>query len=254
MSTVRNIKKKKHTNVVELVPPTKSQTRDVDARAINLPHTTANADTVNKTPIVGFNAAIKRVSDLFISTAALIALSPLLLLIAIAIKLDSTGPALFHQHRQGRHKQSIKVYKFRTMFQAHSTPVPTATSFKQTQKNDPRITKLGALLRKTSLDELPQLLNVINGSMSLVGPRPHPAPLDEQFRHIIPSLETRYLVKPGVTGWAQVNGFRGETVRVEDMIGRVEHDCHYIKNWTLWWDIKIIAKTAISGWTHNNAY
>ena len=140
------------------------------------------------------------------------------------------------------------------MYEDHSTPVPTSESFVQTRKNDPRVTALGAFLRKTSLDELPQLINVIQGNMSLVGPRPHPMPLDEKFRDLIPSMDLRYAVKPGITGWAQVNGFRGETTRVEDMVARVEHDCHYIKHWSLWLDIKIICVTAIKGWTHNNAY
>jgi len=179
---------------------------------------------------------------------------PLFVIISILIKLDSTGPAFFYQQRSGRHGESINVYKFRTMYQNYSTPVPTDKSFIQTQQNDRRITRLGAMLRKTSIDELPQLFNVIEGSMSLVGPRPHPAPLDEQFKHVIPTIQSRYAVKPGLTGWAQVNGFRGETKRVEDMVARVEHDRHYIKNWTLWLDIKIIALTVIKGWTHRNAY
>jgi len=207
-----------------------------------------------KTPISGFGAALKRLFDFLISGIALIVLAPLLILLSILIKLDSNGPALFKQQRQGRNGDTINVYKFRTMYQNFSTPVPTSTSFKQTQKNDPRITRIGAILRKLSLDELPQLFNVLQGSMSLVGPRPHPAPLDEQYLHIIPALNSRYSVKPGLTGWAQINGFRGETARIEDMIARVEHDRHYIKNWTLWLDIKIIALTAIKGWTHRNAY
>ena len=205
-------------------------------------------------PISGINAALKRLCDFVIGGIALIVLMPLLLLLSILIKLDSNGPALFYQKRQGRNGESINVYKFRTMYQDFSTPVPTSSSFIQTQKDDPRITRIGAFLRKASLDELPQLFNVLQGSMSLVGPRPHPAPLDEQYRHIIPALNSRYAVKPGLTGWAQIHGFRGETKRIEDMVARVEHDRHYIKNWTLWLDIKIIAITAIKGWTHRNAY
>ncbi len=205
-------------------------------------------------PISGFNAAIKRLCDFVIGGIALIVLMPLLVLLSILIKLDSNGPALFSQQRQGRNRETIKVYKFRTMYQDYSTPVPTSSSFKQTQKDDLRITRIGGFLRKASLDELPQLFNVLQGSMSLVGPRPHPAPLDEQFQHIIPTLNSRYAVKPGLTGWAQIHGFRGETKRIEDMVARVEHDRHYIKNWTLWLDIKIIAITAIKGWIHHNAY
>ncbi len=217
-------------------------------------HTSIDSDQLAYKPIVGFDAAFKRLCDVLIGGAAFIILMPLFILISILIKLDSTGPALFYQQRSGRNREPIKVYKFRTMYQNYSTPVPTEKSFIQTQKNDPRITRIGAFLRRTSLDELPQLLNILQGSMSLVGPRPHPAPLDEQYSQIIPAINSRYTVKPGLTGWAQVNGFRGETLRVEDMVSRVEHDCHYIKNWSLWLDIKIIALTAIRGWTQDNAY
>ena len=205
-------------------------------------------------PITGFNAAFKRLFDLVVGSIALVVLMPFLVLLSIAIKLDSTGPALFHQQRRGRNGEPIDVYKFRTMYQNYSTPKPTASSFVQAKKNDNRVTRIGAILRRTSLDELPQLFNVLNGSMSLVGPRPHPAPLDEQYRRFIPMLNSRYAVKPGLTGWAQINGFRGETARVEDMLARVEHDCHYIKHWSLWLDIKIIALTALNGWTDRNAY
>lgn len=253
MSTLRTVKKK-NSSVVKLTTPADTLQRDADLRPVKILHTAVNSNIMPKTPIIGFSAALKRLCDIIIGGLALIVLMPFFALLSILIKLDSTGPALFYQHRQGRNLDSIKVYKFRTMYQDYSTPVPTATSFIQTQENDPRVTRIGAFMRKTSLDELPQLINVIQGSMSLVGPRPHPAPLDDQFKHIIPGLDSRYSVKPGVTGWAQVNGFRGETKRVEDMIARVEHDCHYIKNWSLWLDIKIIAMTAFIGWTHRNAY
>jgi len=233
------------TDVSTLAKQTKSA-RDWPAYSIN--------DAEPKSPIAGLDAALKRLTDFVIGGIALIVLMPLLILLSILIKLDSTGPALFYQKRQGRNGATINVYKFRTMYQNFSTPAPNAATFKQTRKNDPRITRIGAFLRKASLDELPQLFNVLLGSMSLVGPRPHPAPLDEQYAHVIPTLQSRYAVKPGLTGWAQINGYRGETTRVEDMIGRVEHDRHYIKNWTLWLDIKIIAITAIRGWTHRNAY
>jgi len=187
--------------------------------------------------------------DFAIGGSALLLLLPFLALLSILIKLDSTGPALFCQQRRGRNREIIKVYKFRTMYQDQSS-----AAFKQAEKNDPRITRIGAIMRKTSLDELPQLFNVVQGSMSLVGPRPHPIPLDEKFKQVIPALNSRYAVKPGITGWAQINGFRGETTRIDDMVGRIEHDRHYIKNWTLWLDLKIIVKTAFKGWTHSNAY
>lgn len=208
-----------------------------------------NSEPLPITPIVGLDAAFKRLMDFVIGGSALLLLLPFLALLSILIKLDSTGPALFCQQRRGRNREIIKVYKFRTMYQDQS-----AAAFKQAEKNDPRITRIGAIMRKTSLDELPQLFNVVQGSMSLVGPRPHPIPLDEKFKQVIPALNSRYAVKPGITGWAQINGFRGETTRIDDMVGRIEHDRHYIKHWTLWLDLKIIVKTAFKGWTHTNAY
>jgi len=199
-------------------------------------------------PISGIGAAAKRAEDFIGGSCALLILFPLMALISIIVKLDSTGPALFCQARSGRNREIIKVYKFRTMYQNGSA------EFRQAQKNDPRITRVGAFLRRTSLDELPQLFNVIQGSMSLVGPRPHPLKLDEDFKYVIPALNSRYSVKPGITGWAQISGFRGETVKVSDMVGRIEHDRYYIKHWSLWLDIKILVMTVFKGWTHKNAY
>lgn len=246
MSTLRTIDK--NNKKVELVESANSPTRDADKTPVQVWRTFVNSDPTPITPIVGFDAAFKRLSDFIIGGAALLVFLPLLALLSILIKLDSTGPALFCQQRRGRNREIIKVYKFRTMYQDYGG------TFKQAQKDDPRVTRIGAILRKTSLDELPQLFNVMQGSMSLVGPRPHPIPLDEKFKHVIPALNSRYAVKPGITGWAQINGFRGETTRVDDMVARIEHDRHYIKNWSLALDIKIIAKTAIKGWTHTNAY
>lgn len=205
-------------------------------------------DSISLKPISGVGAAVKRLEDFIFGSIALIILFPLMLLISIAIKLDSTGPALFCQARSGRNREIIKVYKFRTMFQSGSE------EFRQAKKDDPRITRIGAFLRRTSLDELPQLFNVIQGSMSLVGPRPHPLKLDEDFKYVIPALNSRYSVKPGITGWAQINGFRGETRKVSDMVARVEHDRHYIKNWNVWLDFRILVLTVFKGWTHKNAY
>lgn len=207
-----------------------------------------------KSRVIGFNAVFKRLFDLLLGSIIFVLLLPLLIVISVLIKLDSTGPALFYQQRRGRNGEFIDVYKFRTMYQTFSTPVPTHESFIQTTKDDRRITRIGSFLRKTSLDELPQLLNVLQGNMSLIGPRPHPMPLDEQYKFYIPDLAARYTIKPGITGWAQINGFRGETVNVKDMVARIEHDCHYINNWSLWLDIKILALTAIKGWKHKNAY
>ncbi|ASJ73229.1 exopolysaccharide biosynthesis polyprenyl glycosylphosphotransferase [Granulosicoccus antarcticus] len=210
--------------------------------------TLAHSDTSTLQPITGVNAAMKRLEDFVFGSVALLILFPLMALISIAVKLDSTGPALFCQARSGRNREIIMVYKFRTMYQSGSQ------EFKQAQKDDPRITRVGAFLRKTSLDELPQLFNVIQGSMSMVGPRPHPLKLDEDFKYVIPALPSRYCVKPGITGWAQINGFRGETRRVSDMVSRIEHDRHYVKNWSLFLDIKILVMTVFKGWVHKNAY
>ncbi len=245
---------------MELLDTTRSETTPTDSANAPVIETGAhnrvrvwrsfiNSDPTPITPIVGLDAAFKRVLDFVVGGSAILILLPFLALLSILIKLDSTGPALFCQQRRGRNREIIKVYKFRTMYQDQS-----AAAFKQAEKDDPRVTRIGAFLRKTSLDELPQLFNVVQGSMSLVGPRPHPIPLDEKFKQVIPALNSRYAVKPGITGWAQINGFRGETTRVDDMVARIEHDRHYIKHWNLWLDIKIIAMTAVKGWTHNNAY
>jgi len=207
-----------------------------------------SSDKSTLKPIAGVGAALKRLEDFVLGSIALIILFPLMALISIAVKLDSTGPALFCQARSGRNREVIKVYKFRTMYQGG------AKEFKQAEKDDPRITRIGSFLRRTSLDELPQLFNVIQGSMSLVGPRPHPLKLDEDFKYVIPALNSRYCVKPGITGWAQINGFRGETRLVSDMVGRIEHDRHYVKNWSIFFDIKILVMTVFKGWTHQNAY
>lgn len=211
--------------------------------------TFTTVDNSLTTPLVGFRAALKRLEDFVLGSIALLLLSPLMVIISILIKLDSTGPALFCQNRHGRNREVIRVYKFRSMYQAGSE-----AKFKQAQKNDPRITRVGAFLRRTSLDELPQLFNVIQGSMSLVGPRPHPIALDEDFKYVIPALNSRYAVKPGITGWAQINGFRGETSHVSDMVQRIEHDRQYIRKWSIWFDIKILFMTVLKGWTHENAY
>lgn len=223
----------------------------MDVGPVDAKHWTSlvvSGDTETLEPIAGIGAALKRLEDFVFGSIALVILFPLMAIISVAIKLDSTGPALFCQARSGRNKSIIKVYKFRTMYQ------DGPAEFKQAQKNDPRITRIGAFLRRTSLDELPQLFNVIQGTMSLVGPRPHPLKLDEDFKYVIPALNSRYSVKPGITGWAQINGFRGETRLVSDMVSRIEHDRHYVKNWSIFLDIKILVLTVFKGWTHKNAY
>ncbi len=247
MSSASAIKTHKNNAGIDAESANAASIDDLSVEELSL-GTLIHSDTSTLLPIAGLNAAFKRLEDFVFGSIALLILFPLMALISIAVKLDSTGPALFCQARSGRNREIIKVYKFRTMYQSGSQ------EFKQAKKDDPRITRIGAFLRKTSLDELPQLFNVIQGSMSLVGPRPHPLKLDEDFKYVIPALSSRYCVKPGITGWAQINGFRGETRRVSDMVSRVEHDRYYIKNWSLFLDIKILVLTVFKGWVHKNAY
>ena len=196
----------------------------------------------------GYDAALKRILDLTAGLMALLVFTPLLIVIAILIRLNSKGSALYRQSRTGLNGRVFEVYKFRTMY------MNSATQFVQAEKNDPRITPIGALLRRTSLDELPQLLNVIEGTMSLVGPRPHPLGLDAQFRQQLPFYDSRYMVKPGITGLAQVKGYRGETRETKAMAYRIKYDRLYISRWSLILDIKLLMITAFKGWIHKNAY
>ena len=177
-------------------------------------------------------------------------LSPVLIAAALMIKLDSPGPVLFRQRRYGFNNNPITVFKFRTMRhdQADDRLVP------QARRNDPRVTRVGAFLRRTSLDELPQLINVLRSEMSLVGPRPHAVAHNEQYAHVIDDYLSRHRVKPGITGWAQVNGLRGETDTPDKMRRRVQYDLYYIDNWSLYLDFKILALTPFVGLVHKNAY
>lgn len=172
---------------------------------------------------------------------ALIVLSPLFLLLAILIKLDSRGPVFFRQSRHGLNNEVFMMYKFRTM----TAQACRQKKFKQATYNDNRVTRLGRFLRKTSLDELPQILNILQGDMSVIGPRPHPIALNNAFAKKIRYYNYRHFVKPGITGWAQVRGHRGPTPTTKSMKLRVDHDLEYIQNWSLWLDCKILARTAI---------
>ena len=192
-----------------------------------------------ETPFTGSNALVKRISDIIIASVVLVLLAPLLLAIAIGVKLSSPGPVIFMQRRNGLDGEEIIVYKFRSMTTQDDGPV-----VKQATKDDPRITPFGAFLRRTSLDELPQFINVLQGQMSIVGPRPHAVAHNDMYRELIKAYMVRHKVKPGITGWAQVNGFRGETETVEKMRGRVEYDLEYLRNWSLALDLQIIARTA----------
>ena len=181
----------------------------------------------------------------------LVALSPVMLLIALAVRLDSAGPVLFRQTRYGFNNEEFTVFKFRTMRIDTANP---AAALEQARRNDPRITKVGRFLRRTSLDELPQLLNVLKGEMSLVGPRPHAVAHNEQYSRIIDEYFSRHRVKPGITGWAQINGLRGETDTAEKMRKRVEYDVYYIDHWSLLFDIRILFLTLFVGFINRNAY
>jgi putative colanic acid biosynthesis UDP-glucose lipid carrier transferase len=205
--------------------------------------------SVFDSPFQGIDGSLKRAEDLILGLLALIVIGLPMVIVAIAIKLTTKGPVLFRQHRHGLGGREIRVFKFRTMKVAEDgSKVLRATA------HDQRVTKIGAILRKTSIDELPQLFNVIAGSMSLVGPRPHAVSHNEQYRALVSNYMLRHKVKPGITGWAQVNGLRGETDITEKMQKRVEHDLYYINNWSLGLDIKIMWLTVFGRRTRRNAF
>ena len=184
------------------------------------------------------DGVLKRGSDIVLSLLILILISPLLLVIAIAVKLTSSGPVIFKQRRYGLAGDEIIVYKFRTM-----TVTEDGDTIKQAGKDDRRVTPLGALMRRLSFDELPQFINVLQGRMSIVGPRPHAVAHNETYRKLIMGYMQRHKVKPGITGWAQVNGLRGETETLDKMKARVEYDLDYLRSWSLRLDLFIIVKT-----------
>jgi putative colanic acid biosynthesis UDP-glucose lipid carrier transferase len=191
-----------------------------------------------ETPFTGTNDLVKRLSDLVLASVIVLLISPLLIAIAIGVKLSSPGPVIFKQRRNGLGGDEIVVYKFRSMTTVEDGPV-----VRQATRNDPRITPFGAFLRRTSLDELPQFFNVLQGTMSIVGPRPHAVTHNKEYRQIIKAYMVRHKVKPGITGWAQVNGQRGETDTIEKMRIRVEYDLEYLRNWSLGLDLRIIVST-----------
>ena len=196
--------------------------------------------SICETPIAGIDGIIKRSFDLLFSFAVLVAISPILVLISIGVKISSPGPIIFKQRRYGLDGKEIVIYKFRSM-----TTCDDGQLIKQAKKNDDRTTTFGRLLRKTSLDELPQFVNVLQGRMSVVGPRPHAVSHNETYRKIIKGYMVRHKVKPGITGWAQVNGFRGETETLDKMQARIEFDIDYLRNWNPKLDIYIIYKTVL---------
>jgi Undecaprenyl-phosphate glucose phosphotransferase len=204
-------------------------------------------------PVSGARELLKTAEDRILGSLLLLAVAPVMLVVALAIKLDSPGPVFFRQTRYGFNNNLIKVWKFRTMYH-HLTDAAASVL---TQRDDPRVTRVGRFLRRTSLDELPQLLNVVHGEMSLVGPRPQALQAkagDQLYQDVMHHYAARHRVKPGLTGWAQVNGWRGETDTCEKLTKRVEHDLYYIDNWSLWLDLQILLRTVWVVLTARNAY
>jgi Undecaprenyl-phosphate glucose phosphotransferase len=204
---------------------------------------------LRRMPLSRLELLEKRAFDVLFASAALLLLTPLLLIVAILVKLDSPGPVFFLQRRLGFNQKPFQIIKFRSMRSCEDGPV-----VRQARKDDPRVTRIGRWLRRCSVDEVPQLLNVIKGDMSLVGPRPHALSHDHEFERRISAYARRHNVKPGITGWAQIHGLRGETDTDDKMRRRVEHDLHYIDNWSVWLDLKILIRTVISPASYRNAY
>ncbi len=204
---------------------------------------------MQRAPLLRIEQFLKRLLDICGASLALIVLSPLMALTALAIKLDSPGPVLLRQRRTGFNSKQFSIFKFRTMSVMEDGPV-----IQQAQRRDARVTRVGALLRRSSIDELPQLFNVLAGTMSCVGPRPHAVAHDHQYGDLLSEYALRHHVKPGITGWAQVNGYRGQIVQVEQMKTRVEYDLWYINNWSLLLDLKIAVLTCLEVMRRRNAF
>jgi polysaccharide biosynthesis protein PslA len=210
---------------------------------------TTPAVSLTAPPLGTGQRALKRSLDFVLASLGLVLLAPVFAVVAAAVKLNSPGPVFFRQRRRGYNHREFRIWKFRTM-----TTMEDGTSIQQAKPNDARVTFIGRLLRRTSIDELPQLLNVLAGDMSLVGPRPHAIAHDELYEVRIPEYARRSNVRPGITGWAQINGYRGQTKTDDDMRGRVDHDLYYIDNWSILLDIYIIAMTVLSPKTFRNAH
>jgi exopolysaccharide biosynthesis polyprenyl glycosylphosphotransferase len=204
--------------------------------------------TLTERPLSPLQAVYKRLFDIAVAATALVLLAPLLALIAVLIKLDGPGPVFFRQRRSGYNLSEFRIWKFRTM-----SVIEDGDSFVQARPGDARVTRVGKFLRRWNLDELPQLLNVLAGEMSIVGPRPHAVAHDREFEKRIAAYPRRLNVRPGITGWAQVNGFRGVTDTEEKMSRRVEHDLYYVDNWSLMFDVYIVLLTAASPRAFRNA-
>lgn len=207
--------------------------------------------SVYDTPFYGIDSFIKRMEDIIVGSLILLLIAIPMILIAIAVKVTSPGPAIFKQKRYGIGGKEVMVYKFRSMKVNNEEKTGKV---QQATKNDSRLTSIGGFLRRTSLDELPQFINVLQGTMSIVGPRPHAIAHNEYYRKEIEGYMLRHMVKPGITGWAQVNGYRGETKELYKMEKRVEFDLFYIRNWSVFFDLKIIFLTVFKGFVNKNAY
>lgn len=207
--------------------------------------------TLSETPLTGISKLSKSIEDILLSVMILLLISPLLLAVAVAVKLDSPGPVFFRQKRAGWNGKTFKIWKFRSMYVEQQAA--DNMEIKQAQKDDKRITKVGAFIRRTSLDELPQLFNVLTGDMSLVGPRPHAVQHDEVYSMRIDDYYARHNIKPGITGLAQVRGYRGETKEIDQMTKRIESDIEYINNWSVWLDLTILMRTT-TAFTGKSAY
>jgi putative colanic acid biosynthesis UDP-glucose lipid carrier transferase len=250
-----NQDKQIHRLVSELADTTCSVIFVPDVFTFNLLH--SRAQTINGVPVIsifdtpmeGINQLVKRLEDIILGSLILLFASPVLLGISLAVKLTSSGPIFFKQKRYGIDGKAIDVWKFRSM-----TVMEDGDHVCQAQKHDSRFTPIGGFLRRTSLDELPQFLNVLQGSMSIVGPRPHAVAHNEQYRKIIHGYMLRHKVKPGITGWAQINGWRGETDTLHKMEKRIEYDLDYIRGWSLALDLKIVFLTIFKGFINKNAY
>jgi putative colanic acid biosynthesis UDP-glucose lipid carrier transferase len=202
------------------------------------------------TPFRGLSAFLKRTEDVVLASLILLATFPIMLAVAIGIKLTSPGPVIFRQWRYGLNGKPIEIYKFRTM-----TVCEDGYQFNQATKDDQRVTRFGVFLRRTSLDEMPQIINILQGRMSVVGPRPHPVAMNEQYRKLVPGYMLRHKVRPGLTGLAQINGWRGETDTLKKMAGRIDLDLRYLRHWSILLDLKIIWKTVLLSFRRQpNAY
>jgi exopolysaccharide biosynthesis polyprenyl glycosylphosphotransferase len=204
---------------------------------------------IQRAPLSSSELALKRAIDVILASGLLLVLAPLLAIVSLLVRLETRGPIIFRQRRKGFNAREFTIFKFRTM-----NVLEDGSVIQQARKNDTRVTRVGRVLRATSIDELPQLINVLRGHMSLVGPRPHAIAHDDGYTKLIANYAFRQHMKPGLTGWAQVNGFRGETAQLELMEQRVDCDLWYIKNWSFWLDLRILVLTGFELLRHRNAY